>query len=76
MSPSLAGQAAGLGVGWRGWLCVHPRASSRARWEMRLMWSGDDESRRVSGSKGEEGIAVSRREVGRERDDSLAVYPR
>ena len=40
------------------------------------MLSGDDESRRVSVSKGEEGIAVSRREVGRERDDSLAVYPR
>ena len=40
------------------------------------MLSGDDESRRVSVSKGEEGIAVSRREVGSERDDSLAVYPR
>ena len=75
MSPSLAGQAAGLGVRWRGYSC-NPRASSRARWEMRLMRSGDDESRRVSVSKGEEEIAVSRREVGRERDDSLAVYPR
>ena len=65
-----------LGVRWRGRFCVTPQASSRARWEKRLMWSGDDESRRVWVSKGEEGIAVSRREVGRERGDSLAVYPR
>ena len=40
------------------------------------MRSGNDESRRVSVSKVEEGITVSRREVGRERDDSLAVNPR
>ena len=69
LSPSLPSQAAGLGVRWRGYLCVTPRASSRARWEMILMRSGYDESGRVWIPKGEERTAVSRHEV--ERRDMI-----